>query len=185
MSEVFVTSDLHLNHANIIWYCNRPFGSVEEMNRAITDNWNNAVQPADTVYILGDFAMGDRSKIPALLARLNGYKILVLGNHDNKKDYQHFDNVTPLRWGHIHQSVTFTMQHHPLRDGDIVPEPWDVLPPPVGAPHVALCGHIHGAWRSKAITLADGRTIQQHNVGVDVRGFTPRRLESFCDEASV
>lgn len=33
--KVFFKSDTHFNHANIIDFCKRPFGSVEEMNEAL------------------------------------------------------------------------------------------------------------------------------------------------------
>ncbi|MGH9119072.1 MAG: hypothetical protein ACRD0A_14675 [Acidimicrobiales bacterium] len=51
------TADLHLGHANIIDYSRRPFDSVDEMNRALIDNWNEVVDD-DEVWMLGDFALG-------------------------------------------------------------------------------------------------------------------------------
>ncbi len=35
---VFFTSDTHFGHANIIGYCRRPFGSVQEMDDAMVAN---------------------------------------------------------------------------------------------------------------------------------------------------
>jgi calcineurin-like phosphoesterase family protein len=86
-----MTSDLHFFHANIIKYSNRPFldsdgnPNVETMNEGIISNWNEVVSKGDRVYILGDVAMGGKSKAPKLaeyLRRLNGEKFLVPGNHD-------------------------------------------------------------------------------------------------------
>lgn len=37
-SNLFLTSDSHFNHANIIKFCNRPFDSVEEMNETLISN---------------------------------------------------------------------------------------------------------------------------------------------------
>lgn len=81
-TKTWFSADLHLGHANIINYCNRPFGSVDEMNEAIITRWNERVSPHDTAWLLGDVALGDRSKTLPLLARLNGRKYLVAGNHD-------------------------------------------------------------------------------------------------------
>lgn len=78
---IWFTADTHFNHRNIIKYECRPFDSVEEMNEALIENWNNTVKPTDAVYHLGDFAF---SKNPdQFLSRLNGHKRLIIGNHDS------------------------------------------------------------------------------------------------------
>jgi len=41
----FVVSDLHLNHDNIIEYCDRPFESVEEMNERLSPTGTIASGP--------------------------------------------------------------------------------------------------------------------------------------------
>ena len=51
--DVFFVSDTHLGHANVIKFDGRPFSSVEEMNKAIIDNWNNKVSKNSTVFFLG------------------------------------------------------------------------------------------------------------------------------------
>ena len=53
--EIFFTSDLHLGHKNIIKHCDRPFSSIEQMNRSLLTNINNIVGLNDDLYILGDF----------------------------------------------------------------------------------------------------------------------------------
>lgn len=80
---IYVISDTHFNHTNIIAYCNRPFLSVEEMNEALVYNWNKTVKDTDIVYCLGDFALCNKQDIEKFVSRLNGYKILVMGNHDH------------------------------------------------------------------------------------------------------
>ncbi len=62
------TADLHLGHRNIIDYCDRPFADVDAMNRALIDNWNHAVAEDDTVWVVGDFALG---KIAETLKRVS------------------------------------------------------------------------------------------------------------------
>ena len=81
MSMWFI-GDTHFNHANIIDYCNRPFSSVEEMDKVMIDNWNSVVQDSDIVYFLGDFVFGDYRKY---LSVLKGEVIFIKGNHDREK----------------------------------------------------------------------------------------------------
>ena len=40
---VYFTSDLHFGHANVIGLCSRPFADVEQMDRALIENWNRRV----------------------------------------------------------------------------------------------------------------------------------------------
>lgn len=72
---VFLISDTHFGHANIIKYAGRPFDSVEEMNEAMVDNWNSVVKQGDKVYHLGDVTMNSKSL--DILSRLNGRKVLI------------------------------------------------------------------------------------------------------------
>ena len=56
---IYLTSDLHFNHMNILKYEpeSRPFSSIEEMNEVIIQNWNEVVKISDTVYVLGDMSL--------------------------------------------------------------------------------------------------------------------------------
>ena len=83
MSNIWIISDTHFGHGNIIRYCNRPFETIKEMDETMMQNWNKTVKPEDTVWHLGDvyFHQGHSA-----LHCLNGRKFLILGNHDNPKD---------------------------------------------------------------------------------------------------
>ena len=76
------TSDTHFGHKNIIQYSNRPFKDFYHMDAAIVENWNTLVHPEDEVYHLGDVALGPWERWDEILRSLNGFKILVVGNHD-------------------------------------------------------------------------------------------------------
>ena len=87
MSNVFVISDTHFGHANILNFKRkdgsplRVFDNVSQMNDCIITRWNEVVRTNDKVYHLGDVAMDPRY-IP-LIGNCNGKKRLVIGNHDS------------------------------------------------------------------------------------------------------
>lgn len=84
---IYFSSDLHLNHKNIIKYSNRPFQDVQEMNEKLIENHNKIVKQKDTWYFLGDFAMYyNLDRLGDLINRFNGKKYFVLGNHDDYDD---------------------------------------------------------------------------------------------------
>jgi len=87
LSKQFIIADTHFGHENIIEYENRPFASVEEMDKQLISNWNKTVKKRDTVFMLGDFAFASKERIKELVSLLNGSKILVLGNHDKTYTY--------------------------------------------------------------------------------------------------
>ena len=81
MGTIYITSDQHFGHANIIEYENRPFSSVDEMNSYMIKQWNQTVSNKDKVFFLGDLCIPSR-KCTEIIPLLNGYKIMIMGNHD-------------------------------------------------------------------------------------------------------
>ena len=165
MGKNLWTSDDHWNHTNVIKYCGRPFlkedgtPDVELMNETMIERWNSVVDRDDVVYHLGDVAMGPRHLLPPIVERLNGYKVLVKGNHDRSKTAMleaGFDEVYENICTRI-GSIGIYMHHQP--------EPADVWR---NDADIMLCGHVHEKWRRKGPMI---------NVGVDQWDFTPRTLE--------
>lgn len=91
----FYIADMHFGHKNIVRYDNRPFDSVEEMDKALIQLWNETVGSDDVVYILGDFSWYKEDKTAFILGCLKGHKVLVKGNHDHisPKVARNFDRI--------------------------------------------------------------------------------------------
>lgn len=81
----WIISDMHFGHKNIINLEKRPFSSLEEMDEAIINNWNSTVDKLETVYVLGDVSFYNMEKTKEIINKLNGYKILIMGNHDKER----------------------------------------------------------------------------------------------------
>lgn len=82
MSRVFFISDLHFHHKRILEFSAhlRDGDCVIEHNHILVCKWNQTVKKRDLVYVCGDVCM-DRDM--SILEELNGWKILIRGNHDN------------------------------------------------------------------------------------------------------
>jgi calcineurin-like phosphoesterase family protein len=111
--SIFISSDLHLGHSNIIKYCNRPFSNVKEMDETIISNWNFIIKPSDTVYNLGDFCFGN---VKYYKSRLNGDMHFITGSHDkntsNSKNL--FASYSPLKEVKIEDKL-IVLCHYSLR----------------------------------------------------------------------
>ncbi len=80
---MFFTADTHFGHGGALGLYRRPFPSVAAMDAAMVARWNEAVAPSDTVWHLGDFAVGQPpERVASLLGALHGQKHLVAGNND-------------------------------------------------------------------------------------------------------
>ena len=145
----WVTSDNHFYHGNIIKYCDRPFKDFEEMNNVMITKWNRFVHPQDIVYHLGDFALCGPTKKKGLLESLNGFIILILGNHDKGK--QHNLN---LKFIEVHDYLVLgnnklILSHRPIfydmETLNVSVENWNYYPIPLpkSKEWVQLCGHSH------------------------------------------
>jgi len=141
MTKTYITSDLHFGHRNIMNFCPvtraRYRNDVDYMNEAMIKEWNEIVNPEDTVYILGDVAFLPAAKAVSIMRRLNGTKILIEGNHDRKLLN---DPVFRSCFAEVHKYLWMTydgtqviMFHYPIAE-------WDQMHR--GAVH--FHGHLHG-----------------------------------------
>ena len=161
---IYFTSDTHFGHSNVIKYCNRPYADVAEMNQVLTDRWNARVKPGDTVYHLGDFAMGPVAELDGHCDKLAGNIILVKGNHDRRKGRMlaaGFQEVVNELYLELDGERLF-LHHQPML-GDAWKDKADTH----------LCGHVHTEWASLGTII---------NVGVDMNNFEPKTLEELLTE---
>lgn len=169
MSKIWVTSDTHFNHLNILAYepRSRPFASVAEMNEVIINNWNSVVSPEDEVIHCGDFFMGNISEIGKILPRLNGKITLVRGNHDTPARVKKYEDCG-IAVKDIHylpyKGRYFIFCHFPITNEEFMRMVRE------DNSEVILCyGHIHS---NAPIGLQSGT----FHVGVDTNNLTPVNL---------
>lgn len=163
---IYYTADLHFHYLPALE--ERPFATVEEMDRTLVQNWNETVSPEDTVYLVGDIGYHGGHVPCRVLERLRGKKHLVRGNHDT--GYQD----APLLYRYFETITDFTE----LDDG--------------GA-HLLLChypmlydkggymihGHLHRPGsRFHGILQTLPRVL---NAGVDVNGYRPVTLAQLVE----
>lgn len=166
--KVFVISDTHFWHRNIIKYCDRPFFSVCEMNDAMIERWNSVVGSDDIVIFCGDFCFA-RKSVAADVTRyltesLNGIKIIVKGNHDFKKL-----QYCQLGW------VAEFYQELSLRDTQFIHVPFD-LESRGKQFAIVFYGHVHNH------TVED-QPGNCYNVSADVLNFTPWDITHLLTDA--
>jgi calcineurin-like phosphoesterase family protein len=113
-TRIFLISDLHLNHENIIRYCKRPFRSKNEMNEALVNNWNSTVRTSDLIFFLGDLAFGTNSRsIDYWLDKLKGKKVFIRGNHDTQPFTKALE--APNHYFIRYKEQSFMLTHNPIR----------------------------------------------------------------------
>lgn len=165
---IYFTSDHHFGHSNIIEYCNRPFESVEQMDKELIERWNDVVKPGDIVYHLGDFCLRDRKYAERILSQLNG-RISLISNyfHHDKwmpKDLNSVISfsksgdpvvIKPMIFEIKYKNVVFVCSHFPMYS-------W----PKMHYNSIHLHGHVHG----KQVILS---SLLHIDVGVDSHEFTP------------
>jgi len=160
---LYVTSDSHFGHKNIIQYCHRPFKTVNEMNEHMISMWNSVVSENDVVLHLGDFALTSRQHLRSIRDQLKGDIILIPGNHDHPSRLQNFnifvlDSLYSEGVNIIKENMIFS--HRPLLN--------------VPGSMVNVHGHIHDK-------PSYGKYL---NVCVDVTNYTPLTFEEVRKRAN-
>lgn len=164
-ASLWFISDTHFGHAGILFM--RPFRDTVEMDEAMIAAWNTRILPKDHVFHLGDFSFHRPEKTLEILARLNGVKYLIRGNHDrnnlNAACLAMFDGGVD----HYHEitvgSQLICLCHFPFRS-------WN------GMHHNSwnLHGHSHGSMQPNG---------KQLDVGVDVgKKYRPISLQEIMED---
>lgn len=159
----FLTADLHLGHKYIIDKSSkqthsRPWDTLEEHDAMIEDNWNSVVKPHHTVAVLGDVLFQpDRFEI---LKRLNGTKILVMGNHDDWYPTALYQESFQQCLGALKYQRKYILTHIPVHPGQFDRYQYNIH------------GHLHSE------SLDDPRYIC---VSVDQHDFKPVAFETIAD----
>lgn len=114
---IYFTSDLHFGHKNVIEYCKRPFKDTHEMAEAMIKNYNEIVPENGKVYFLGDIFFCGIVQARELLRKMNGYKILIRGNHDRSRS-----KMLDIGFHEVHESLQIeinlqkvNLSHYPYR----------------------------------------------------------------------
>ncbi len=179
-------SDHHFGHENIRRYEARlrgRFASTEQMNDAVLELHNSLVAPDDTVYLLGDLAMGDFVRSLTWAERLNGRKLLIAGNHDKHSAAYERQQDKRERRAQVYRDHGFeilpeiidaeiggyavVLSHYPYRGtegADTTGEERYASLRPVDTGLPLIHGHVHSLWRSR------GRML---NVGIDANDLRP------------
>lgn len=118
--SIYFIADTHFNHDREFIWGPRGFKSIQEMNEAIITNWNNTVKSGDTVYVLGDFFLGeDFDYIKETINNLNGDIWLVRGNHDTNAKLELYHSLSPkilyagLSYLMDYRDMHFYLSHYP------------------------------------------------------------------------
>lgn len=136
MKNYWVASDHHLGHVGVTKFLNadgtklRPWDDPDEMDEEIIKRHNELVQPNDRVYFLGDVVINRRC-LPTI-ARLNGKKVLIKGNHDIFRLEEYMQYFEDIRAYKVMPKERIIMSHIPVHPSQL--ERWS------GNIH----GHLHG-----------------------------------------
>lgn len=174
---IWFTSDTHFFHRNVIEYCNRPWHTVEEMNEGLIERWNARVKKNERIYVLGDFCFGGAKRSKEILDRLNGHKILILGNHDGPAHKMLAAGFAEVYENHritLPNGQSVLLSHFPYHPHTLGEEDyWRIYKHDTRYLHkrivddgesILLHGHVHTQWKCQ------GRQI---NVGADVWDWAP------------
>ena len=164
MPAVFLVSDTHFGHKGVCHFTRsdgvtklRPFDNPDEMDEFMVKAWNERVGPKDKVYHLGDVVINRRA-LPTL-ARLNGDKVLIRGNHDIFPDAEYREYFRELRAYHVVEGMIFS--HIPIHEESL------------GRFGVNVHGHLH----ANRVMKDDKIDVRYHSVCVETTDFAPILFE--------
>ena len=173
---IWVTSDLHLNHPGILKTC-RKFSDINEHNEYIIKQYNSVVDKDDLVYILGDVGFTPMKDLSPLIQKLNGRKVLVLGNHDKgtEGEYRKMGFID-VKSSPIYYSSNIILSHEPVKEAFNNPYVYNIH------------GHLHQSivdlpnFINSNIELHDYKPMSLKDLQEQINQKTKSRNEKFGEE---
>lgn len=167
---IWFASDTHFGHENVLRFAERPWESVERMNRALITNINSVVGRYDELYILGDFSFKMSKEAAAKLRKSIKCKHvhLVAGNHDKDWSQPDFANtfvLEPPIKVLKYEGQKFVLCHYPIAD-------WESL----GHGAIHLHGHIHSCGLDYN-QLNREQGLLRYDVGCDANNYMPVSID--------
>ena len=145
MINKFITADWHLGEDRFE-LMGRPFASKKHHINHLSAEHNMIVGPDDLVYVNGDACYQKSPESLPLIAKFNGRKILIRGNHDrvftDEQLAPYFEQIIPEGEGvEIDiEGIPCYITHYPTcRRPD----------------RFKIVGHIHGIWKLQLNSLND------------------------------
>jgi calcineurin-like phosphoesterase family protein len=172
MSNIFITSDEHYGHKNILIYCKRPFANVDEMRETLIERHNKKVPNNRNVLTIhvGDMFWNTLSvgEAATIIGRLHGRHAFIFGNHDELIEQHKNEFIEFFDWirGENKASGTHILHFnkHELTLCHYSMTVWSKSHK--GSWHVF--GHSHGELKTKG---------KSFDIGVDSHNFEPWSLE--------
>lgn len=177
MPSVFLYSDPHFGHAGVCRFLRadgtklRPWDDPAEMDEHLVKVYNERVKPTDKVYFLGDVVINRRCL--STLARLNGDKVLIRGNHDIFRDDEYRQYFRELRAYHVMNGMI--LSHIPVHEASL------------GRFNLNVHGHLHAnrVMKARGVDARTGEVLyseteidyRYHNVCVEQTNFAPILFE--------
>lgn len=164
VNKIYFSSDHHFGHNNIIRYSDRPFPDTNLMRDCMIGNHNKVISNEDTWICVGDFAFLHDDVANEILNQLNGFKILIIGNHDiyrRKVKNLNFDAIYPCLDMTIWDIPMF-ISHYPFHN---IPTGW-----------LNIHGHEH-------ITHREATGNQFYNVNVELHNYKPVSIQKIIEHA--
>ncbi len=166
---MWFTADTHFGHSNIIQLADRPYNTIEEMDRCLVENINERVAEQDTLYVLGDFSFRATAvQAHALRCEIRCKHVhLIRGNHDRHWSRGEYPNTFESEQDYLEikpgfaQGHRLILSHYPMLSWR---GKWQAS--------IMLHGHIHSEGSSYNERNRENG-ILRYDVGVDANNYCP------------
>ena len=172
---IYFTSDLHIGHDKEFLYKPRGFTNICDHDKTLIENWNSMITDADIVFILGDLMLGDIDYGRGCLKQLNGFKYIIIGNHDTDRKinevYRHLNRLVDINYARMlkYGKYHFFLCHYPTITANARGHMTNSI--------INLYGHTH-----QKTNFYDENNPYNYHVGLDSHDMKPVSIDQIIED---